>query len=65
MNPKVVVHEEQIAKFCQERNVKRFAFFGSALCPDFNSTSDIDVLVEFEAEHTPGFFGIARMEREP
>lgn len=29
-------------------------FFGSVLRPDFNSDSDIDVLVEFEAGHTPG-----------
>jgi predicted nucleotidyltransferase len=31
---------------------------------DFNESSDIDILVEFEPEHSPGLFGMARMERE-
>jgi predicted nucleotidyltransferase len=30
-------------------------FFGSVLREDFRSDSDIDVLVEFEIGHTPGF----------
>ena len=30
------------------------AFFGSVLREDFNSDSDIDVLVEFEPDHVPG-----------
>jgi len=31
---------------------------------DFNENSDIDILVEFEPEHIPGLFGMARLERE-
>jgi len=31
---------------------------------DFRQDSDIDVLVEFESAHVPGFFRLARMERE-
>jgi len=34
------------------------------LRPDFRPDSDIDVLIEFEPDHTPGLFGIARVERE-
>jgi predicted nucleotidyltransferase len=64
MNAHVVIRKDQIASFCRERHIRRLAIFGSALRPDFGHESDIDVLVEFEPDHIPGFFGIARMERE-
>jgi len=60
----VELHKEQIALFCRERHIRRLAIFGSALRPDFRPDSDIDLLVEFEPDHIPGLFGIARMERE-
>ena len=56
--------KEQIASFCRERHIRRLAIFGSALRPDFRPDSDLDLLVEFEPDHIPGLFGIARMERE-
>lgn len=31
------------------------AFFGSVLRDDFRPDSDVDVLVEFEPDHVPGF----------
>jgi len=34
------------------------------LCPDFGENSDIDIWVEFDPDHIPGLFGLARMERE-
>jgi predicted nucleotidyltransferase len=40
------------------------AIFGSALGPDLRPDSDIDFLVEFEPDHIPGLFGVARLERE-
>ncbi len=40
------------------------SLFGSILRDDFDSESDIDVLVEFEPAHVPGLLGIAHMERE-
>lgn len=55
---------EKIADFCRKRHITRLAVFGPALTPDFRPDSDIDLLVEFEPGHTPGLFGIARMERE-
>lgn len=45
----------RIADFCRRHHIRRLALFGSILRPDFNATSDIDVLVEFEPGHTPGF----------
>ena len=60
----IELHKEQIASFCRERHIRRLAIFGSALRSDFRPDSDIDLLVEFEPDHIPGLFGIARMERE-
>jgi len=64
MNNHVVLQREPIADFCRRRHIRRLAIFGSALRSDFNQSSDIDILVEFEPEHSPGLFGMARMERE-
>ena len=60
MNKSITLPKEQIADFCRSHHIRRLAIFGSALRPDFNEDSDIDVLVEFEPEHIPGLFGIAR-----
>lgn len=56
--------EDAIAAFCQRHHIRRLAIFGSVLRSDFRPESDIDVLVEFEPEHIPGLFGMARLERE-
>ncbi|OHB68439.1 MAG: nucleotidyltransferase [Planctomycetes bacterium RBG_13_63_9] len=60
----IELDRERIASFCRERHIRRLALFGSALRPDFRPDSDLDLLVEFEPDHVPGLFGIARMERE-
>ncbi len=64
MSNQIIFPKEQIADFCRHRHIRRLAVFGSALRSDFNEASDIDILVEFEPEHIPGLFGMARMERE-
>jgi len=64
MNDTISIPKESIAAFCRDRHIRRLAIFGSALRPDFHSESDIDVLIEFEPDHIPGLFGIARMERD-
>lgn len=46
---------KKIERFCQEHHIRRLAFFGSVVREDFRPESDIDVLVEFEPGHTPGF----------
>ena len=48
------VSQEQIARFCQRHHVRTFMLFGSVLRDDFRPDSDVDVLVEFEPDHTPG-----------
>jgi predicted nucleotidyltransferase len=44
----------QIKDFCQKYHIRKLAFFGSVMRVDFESDSDIDVLVEFEPGHIPG-----------
>ena len=60
----IAVPAEFIAEFCGRSHIRRLSFFGSVLTPRFRSESDIDVLVEFDPDHIPGLFGVARMERE-
>ena len=60
----VSVDKEQIKAFCRQRHIQRLALFGSVLRSDFRPDSDVDVLVEFEPDHVPGFLGVARLERE-
>jgi len=55
---------EAVARFCERHHVRKLSLFGSALRDDFSPASDIDVLVEFEAGHVPGFFRLFDMEEE-
>lgn len=53
----------EVARICHHRGVRRLEVFGSAVREDFDaSTSDLDFLVEFDAEHTPpaleSYFGL-------
>lgn len=49
------VAPEVLAAFCRRHHVRKLSLFGSALRDDFGSESDLDILVEFEPGHTPGF----------
>jgi predicted nucleotidyltransferase len=55
MSPNVHFNAEEIATFCRRNHIRKLAFFGSVLRADFCDDSDIDVLVEFEPGHVPGF----------
>jgi len=64
MNGKLTVDKGRIADFCRRHHILRLAIFGSALREDFRPDSDVDVLVDFEAGHVPGFFRLFDMEEE-
>jgi predicted nucleotidyltransferase len=53
-----------IAEFCRRHHIRKLAVFGSVLHGDDRPDSDLDVLVEFEPGHVPGFFRLAGMELE-
>ena len=59
---KITFAEKKLAEFRQKHHIKRLAFFGSVLRDDFRPESDVDVLVEFEAGHTPGLSFFAMQE---
>lgn len=53
-----------LEEFCQRYHITRLSLFGSVLRDDFKSESDVDILVQFEAGHVPGFIKLAGMELE-
>ena len=55
MAPRMTIDRSRIAEFCKRHHVRRLALFGSVLRSDFGPESDVDVLVEFEPGHVPGF----------
>jgi predicted nucleotidyltransferase len=64
MKNAVMPEKERLAQFCRRRHIRRLALFGSVLRADFRPESDVDVLVEFEPGHTPGFFALSAMQDE-
>jgi len=58
------INKEALETFCRKNNIHKLSLFGSVLRSDFNENSDVDVLVEFSRQHTPGLFAMARMQRE-
>jgi len=64
MKSQVKVPLAKIKKFCKDHHVVKFSLFGSVLTDRFNKKSDIDVLVEFDSDHIPSFFGLADMQFE-
>jgi predicted nucleotidyltransferase len=52
---KIIIPKEKIADFCRRHHIGKLSFFGSVLREDFGPRSDVDVLVEFEPGHIPGF----------
>jgi len=47
--------QTRLEETCKRHHIRRLAIFGSSLRDDFGPDSDVDVLVEFEAGHTPGW----------
>ncbi len=45
----------QIADLCRKHRIRRLSLFGSILREDFNDSSDVDALAEFEPGYSPGW----------
>jgi predicted nucleotidyltransferase len=58
----IPIPRDDIARICRRHGIRKLSLFGSVLRADFDSSSDIDVLVEFEPETRIGlrFFEIER-----
>ncbi len=64
MSLAIEVDRKKIAEFCRRHHIRRLALFGSVLRDDFGPESDVDVLVEFEPGHVPGFIRLGGIEDE-
>jgi predicted nucleotidyltransferase len=64
MSSHIQLDPEFVSEFCQRHHVRRLSLFGSVLTDKFRPESDLDVLIEFEPEETPGLFALARMQFE-
>ena len=53
-----------VEPFCLRNHIRKLSLFGSVLTPRFRPDSDIDILVEFEAGHAPGYLELVKMEIE-
>ena len=49
------INEDKLSQFCLRNHIRRLAIFGSASKGLAQPDSDLDVLVDFEPGHTPGF----------
>ena len=58
------IPQDPLSRLCQRYHIRRLLLFGSALRDDFGPDSDVDLLVEFEEGHVPGFIRLAAIERE-
>ncbi len=58
------INRTKLTAFCRRHHIRKLSLFGSVLRADFRPESDVDVLVEFDPEHVPGFLALAGMERE-
>jgi len=61
---KINIPRNRIVEFCQANRIRRLALFGSVLREDFGPSSDVDVLVEFDADARVGMIRLAALEIE-
>jgi uncharacterized protein len=55
---------DQIEAFCRRHPIRKLSLFGSVLRDDFTDQSDVDFLVEFLPDRTPGLFRFIGMQNE-
>ena len=64
MARRISIDRAKLAEFCRRHHIRTLSLFGSVLRPDFRPDSDVDVLVEFDAGHVPGFLALYDIEAE-
>ncbi len=64
MATRIPIDRGALADFCRRHHVRKLSLYGSVLRQDFRPDSDVDVLVEFEPDHVPGFIALHGMEEE-
>ena len=61
---KININKKELIAYCEKSGIKSLSLFGSVLREDFNSESDIDILVQFEEGKVPGLIGFVRIQNE-
>ena len=64
MSVRIPIDDERIADYCRRWRITELALFGSVLRDDFDSESDVDVLVSFEPGARWTLFDLVEMEDE-
>ncbi|MDQ7030441.1 MAG: nucleotidyltransferase family protein [Ardenticatenia bacterium] len=64
MNPFEAIPPEEMEAFCRRWKIRELALFGSVLREDFGPDSDVDILVEFEADADWSLLEHIRMQQE-
>ena len=64
MHPVFNLDERTVQKACESHSIRRLALFGSQAKGTASPNSDVDLLVDFDAESVPGLLGMAAMEDE-
>jgi len=64
MAARIPIDRGALANFCRRHHVRKLSLFGSVIRQDFGPDSDVDVLVEFEPDHVPGFIALHGLEEE-
>ncbi|GIV58326.1 MAG: nucleotidyltransferase [Bacteroidetes bacterium] len=54
---------DALARFCRRHHIIRLSLFGSVLHGTAGPDSDLDLLVEFDPDHVPGFIGLSVIEQ--
>ncbi|MBI5508608.1 MAG: nucleotidyltransferase domain-containing protein [Deltaproteobacteria bacterium] len=62
--PNVNIDRRALASFCRRWKVRGLELFGSVLRPDFGPNSDIDILVDFDADAAWSLFDHEAMRLE-
>ncbi len=56
--------EKELREFCSRWKIRELSFFGSALSDDFDTESDIDVMVDFDRNADWGLLDHVQMQQE-
>lgn len=60
--PNIPIPTDKIEEFGQRYPIRSLSLFGSVLRDDFTPESDVDILVEYEANAKISFFDMAQQE---
>ncbi len=64
MSARMKMPEKELAVFCRRWQITELSLFGSVLRDDFESKSDVDMLVSFHPEARHTLFDMVRMQAE-